>query len=157
VNTNQRALEDTMPQLTRVLTTEDLSRANRPSGLDLSEYTRMIEQVQAEGGVGGVLVVGDEESQRTAKRRLSLAAKASGCTLIWRKSVPGELRFVLAVPGEPVPGSRQRRAPTDVQPEQAIIDAVLTDDVAAVTETIPNAAATADAPASPARRRRKPA
>lgn len=98
-----------MPRLTRVLTREDLQRTARISDLDLSSYIAIIEQVRREGGVGGYVHLLPGESQRTEKRRLTLAAKHQGLNLTWRSSPPGDLRFVLSAPGEPVPGGRRRR------------------------------------------------
>ncbi len=98
-----------MPQLTRVMSDEDLRRKDRASRMDLSAYTDMIEQVRTEGGVGGEIALTEGESKRTEKRRLSIAAKEAGTTLIWRKSQDGTLRFVLTEEGTPAPGSRTRR------------------------------------------------
>jgi hypothetical protein len=98
-----------MPQLARVLTADDLRHAMPGSRMDLTPYLAIIDEV-AQGGVGGELTLDEEESQRTEKRRVSLAAKAQGYRLTWRKAPEGELRFVLARPGEPRPGGRQRRA-----------------------------------------------
>jgi hypothetical protein len=98
-----------MPQLTRVLTADDLRRAAAGSRMDLTPYLAIIDET-AQGGVGGEVQLGEGESQRTEKRRLSLAAKAQGYDLTWRRAPTGELRFVLYRPGEPRPGGRQRRA-----------------------------------------------
>ncbi len=103
-----------MPQLARVLTQDDLRRSDVGARMDLSAYVDIIEQVRS-NGVGGEVELGEGESQRTEKRRLSIAAKQQGYTLKWRKSGPGELRSVLAHDGQPLPGSRPRRqraAPT---------------------------------------------
>ena len=99
-----------MPQLSRVLTEEDLKRSESASRLDLSPYLAIVDDVVA-GGVGGQLTLGDDENQRAEKRRLSTAAKQRGYDLTWRKTEPGELRFVLARPGETRPGGRPRKAP----------------------------------------------
>jgi len=108
-----------MPTLTRVLAHEDLQRTARMSDLDLTTYIEIIDQVRREGGVGGQVHLMPGESQRTEKRRLTLAAKQGGLNLTWRSSQPGELRFVLSEPGGPVPGSRKRREPASVPPAAA--------------------------------------
>ena len=100
-----------MPELARVLAEEDLKRGALGSHVDLAPYLAIVDEV-ASGGVGGLLALEDGESQRAAKRRMSLAAKERGYELTWRKSGTGELRFVLARPGEMRPGGRQRRAPS---------------------------------------------
>lgn len=105
-----------MPTLTRVLAQEDLQRTVRMSDLDLTTYIEIIDQVRREGGVGGIVHLLAGESQRTEKRRLTLAAKQQGLNLTWRSSQPGDLRFVLSEPGGPVPGSRKRREPAAVPP-----------------------------------------
>jgi hypothetical protein len=97
-----------MPELARVLTHEDLRRSEPGSRLDLSPYLAIIDEV-AGAGVGGLLTLEEGENQRAEKRRLSTAAKERGYELTWRKTEPGELRFVLAQPGEPRPGGRPRR------------------------------------------------
>ncbi len=98
-----------MPQLTRVLTESDLTAARARPVMDLRPYINVIEQILKQGGVGGELTLTSGESQRTEKRRLSLAAKQLGYKLTWRKSTAGELKFVLATPGSPAPGGRRRR------------------------------------------------
>ena len=142
-----------MPELTRVLTEEDLKARVRTSQLDLSSYMELLSTVKQQG-VGGIVTLGEDEQQRTEKRRLSLAAKQQGYNLTWRRSDPGQLRFVLAEEGQRAPGSRQRRTPADQQVEQLVADAVMTDDVAAVTEGTANAEAEA-APAPQARNGRR--
>ena len=104
-----------MPQLTRILTEEDLARHGRVSRLDLSPYIMILDTVR-EGGVGGVLELEAGENQRATKRRLSLAAKERGWKLVWRKADEGQLRFVLADQGQPTPGGRPRRQP-EAEPE----------------------------------------
>ena len=96
-----------MPQLIRVLTADDLKRAD--SHIDLTPYLAIIDAV-SQGGVGGELTLDEGERQRTEKRRLSLAATAQGYQLTWRTAPSGELRFVLARPGAARPGGRPRRA-----------------------------------------------
>ena len=98
-----------MPKLSKVLTEGDLSAARAPAIMDLTPYLSIIDDITKQGGVGGEISLGPNESQRTEKRRLSLAAKQKGFKLTWRKSPPGELRFVLATPGQPAPGGRRRR------------------------------------------------
>ncbi|MHB0870265.1 MAG: hypothetical protein ACYC66_02955 [Chloroflexota bacterium] len=98
-----------MPKLNKVLTEADLSAARAPAIMDLTPYLTIIDEISAKGGVGGEIVLAPNESQRTEKRRLSLAAKQKGLKLTWRKSPPGELRFVLSSPGQPAPGGRRRR------------------------------------------------
>src|SRR5215208_2631593 len=95
-----------MPQLSRVLTQEDMQCGASASRMDLTEYIGMIDRVRRENGVGGEVALGDDESRRAEKRRLSIAAKQSGMTLTWRKSPDGTLRFVLAEQGKEAPGSR---------------------------------------------------
>jgi hypothetical protein len=125
-----------MPELTKVLTTEDLQRRGAISALDLASYVAIIAGIREQGGVGGVLTLGEEERQRTEKRRMSMAAKQLGLQLTWRSSSPGQLRFVLSEAGQPVPGSRpRRRSPAELAVEQTVIDAVMTPEVAEVTDT----------------------
>src|SRR5436853_176513 len=100
-----------MPSLTKVLTEEDFTSQPRGVNIDLTAYLAMIDQVTREGGVGGSVQLADDESQRTEKRRLSVAAKHQGYRLVWRKAEPGTLRFVLAADDAPVPGGRRRRTP----------------------------------------------
>ena len=100
-----------MPQLARVLREDDLRGGGHTSRMDLTPYIGLLETVRAQDGLGGMLTLEEGESQRTEKRRLSIAAKQQGYKLQWRKSGPGELRFVLAQDGQPMPGSRKRREP----------------------------------------------
>ncbi len=142
-----------MPQLTRVITAEDLQRRPANGGLDMTPYMDILDQVREQGGVGAALSLADGEHQRTEKRRLSMAAKDRGYELTWRTSTPGQLRFVVAAPGEPKPGARKRRTPAAVAAEQTTIDAVMTEDVAEVTDTT---AAVEETPVpGPARGRRR--
>ena len=125
-----------MPELMQVIKPEDLRRRSSiTTSLDLGPYLDIIEQVRSQDGVGGVLTLDARESRRTEKRRLSVAAKERGYDLTWRKAPEGKLRFVLTAPGEAPPDGRRRRTPGDQQAEQVAIDAVMTDDVAEVTET----------------------
>ena len=98
-----------MPQLARVLREEDLRGGTNTSRMDLTPYIGLLEAVRSQDGLGGLLTLDEGESQRTEKRRLSIAAKQQGYRLQWRKSGSGELRFVLAQDGQPMPGSRKRR------------------------------------------------
>lgn len=100
-----------MPELTKVLTEADVSAGRARSVMDLAPYLDIIDKITQQQGVGGELTLSDNESQRTEKRRLSLAAKQRGLRLTWRKSQKGELRFVLAAPGQQAPGGRRRRMP----------------------------------------------
>ena len=125
-----------MPELTRVLTVDDFRRRAPTGQLDLSDYLAIMETVRQQGGRGGTVTLGADEQQRTEKRRLSLAAKAQGYNLTWRKSAPGELRFVLAEPGQPSPGSRRRRTPAERPPDEPLtVDAVVAEDPAGVSGT----------------------
>ena len=124
-----------MPQLTKVITEEDLHRGPVTGGIDMTPYRDILDQVREQGGVGASLSLAEGENQRAEKRRLSIAAKERGYELTWRKSGPGQLRFVVAAPGQPRPGGRPRRAPAEVVTEQTAIDAVMTQDVAEVTDT----------------------
>ena len=98
-----------MPKLAKVLTDADLRAARARPVMDLTPYLEVIDSITRQGGVGGELVLSPDESQRTEKRRLSLAAKQRNLVLTWRKSSPGQLRFVLSAPGEQAPGGRRRR------------------------------------------------
>lgn len=96
-----------MPTLTKVLTEEDLKSSRGQSGMDLTRYFEIIDEAMK--GVGGDVSLETEESQRTEKRRLSIAAKQRDMKLTWRKSAEGRLRFVLSKPGGAPPDSRRRR------------------------------------------------
>ena len=125
-----------MPELTTVLHEADLRRGRAAAQADLTPYMDIIDTLREQGGVGGVLSLDEGESQRTVKRRMSIAAKDRGYQLVWRKAPEGHLRFVLAAPGEAPPDGRRRRPPGEQQAEQVAIDAILTDDVATVTDTM---------------------
>ncbi len=106
-----------MPTLEKVLREEDLKRGRAGSGgLDLTPYMEMLDSVREQGGVGGQVTLEEGESQRTEKRRISVAAKEQGYTLIWRTAPDRRLRFVLAKPGEPIPGGRKRANPAPAKP-----------------------------------------
>ena len=124
-----------MPELMQVVSQEDLRRRSSSTSLDLGPYRDIIEQVRSQDGVGGVLTLDEGETQRTEKRRLSVAAKERGLELVWRTAPAGQLRFVLAEPGRPRPGGRPRRPRAERDAEQMAIAAVMTEDVAEVTET----------------------
>jgi hypothetical protein len=102
-----------VPSLNKVLQPEDLARGGIVSRMDLSPYLDIIESIRSEGGVGGEVTLQEEESKRTEKRRLSIAAKQLGTKVTWRKGEDGVLRFVLSEPGQPVPGGRARRERTE--------------------------------------------
>jgi hypothetical protein len=142
-----------VPHLAAVLTPADLHRPSRaPSALDLSPYLHLLSQVLAEGGVGAVIELDPGDSSRVVKGRLTRAARELGRQLIWRTAPKGQLRFVLAEPGGPIPGGRPRRPRAEVEAEQTMIDAVLTPEVADVTDT-DAATEEEDIPLSPRRRR----
>ncbi len=98
-----------MPQLTKVLSESDVTAQRARPVMDLAPYLEIVERIIHQGGVGGEVSLTNNESQRTEKRRLSLAAKQRGYKLTWRKSPRGQLRFVLSAPGEQAPGGRRRR------------------------------------------------
>ena len=124
-----------MPELVTVLTEADLRRGQSAAQQDLTPYMDIIDTLREQGGVGGVLRLDEDESQRTVKRRMSIAARDRGYELTWRKAPAGQLRFVLAEPGQPRPGGRPRRPRAERDAEQMAIAAVMTEDVAEVTET----------------------
>ncbi len=144
-----------MPQLAHILTEEDLSRRGIAGGPDLTPYMGIIDALREQGGVGGVLSLDEGESQRTVKRRMSIAAKERGYALTWRKPQDGQLKFVLAQPGQPVPGSRKRRTPAEQHDEQTAVEAIMTEDVAEVTGTtaVAEEPSMAETSAEPAPRR----
>jgi hypothetical protein len=148
-----------MPQLTKVLTTDDLQRRTPVQALDLSLYLDLLQTVLGEG-VGATLTLGPEEQQHTEKRRLTLAAKELGYQLVWRKAPANQLRLVLAKPGERAPGGRRRRPLAERDAEQLTIDAVMTDavmteDVAEVTATAAPTENSTPTPATRSRGRRR--
>ncbi len=95
--------------LTRVLRDEDMQRGAAPPRLDLTPYMDIIDTILEQSGAGGHLALGPGESQRTEKRRLSIAAKQRNLKLTWRKPRDGGLRFVLSNPGATPPDGRRRR------------------------------------------------
>jgi cytochrome c-type biogenesis protein CcmH/NrfG len=108
-----------MPRLTKVLNSDDLTRGQGNGQLNLAPYLELLSEVRQGNGVGGLVELEDEETQRAIKRRLSLAAKAQGTRLVWRTAAPGTLRFVLVEPGQPVPGGRPRRQAAQASPMAA--------------------------------------
>jgi hypothetical protein len=98
-----------MPQLKKVLTEADLASARGQTRMDLTPYMEIIDEVQRNDGLGGELALNPGESQRTEKRRLSIAAKQRNLKLIWRKPREENLRFVLSEPGSTPPDGRRRR------------------------------------------------
>lgn len=82
-------------RLGEVLTAEDLrgSKGN-VSAYDATKYEAVIREASTRG-VGGIVILDDGDVRRTEKRRLSVAAKATGHTLKWRKGERGTLRFLL--------------------------------------------------------------
>ena len=98
-----------MPTISKVLTQEELKTEKPRATMDLAPYREIISTVASEGGVGANVELEPGESQRTEKRRLSLAAKEEGYSLVWRKADDGHLRFVLHKEGEPVPGGRKKK------------------------------------------------
>lgn len=141
-----------MPRLDQVLRAEDLQRGRAVVRIDLTPYLRLIDGILEQGGVGAVLSLEEGEQQRTQKRRLSLAAKERGYRLVWRTAPPGQLRFVLARPGEPAPGGRRRTA-AERQEERTAVRAVMTEGVANVAGTAKGESN--ETPARAARRRRR--
>ena len=144
-----------MPELTAVLSEADLRRRGAVAQTDLTPYMDILDTLREQGGVGGVLRLTEGESQRTVKRRMSIAAKERGYELTWRKPQDGQLKFVLAQPGQPVPGSRKRRTPVERHEEQTAVEAIMTEDVAEVTGTTAAVEEpdTVTAPAEPTPRR----
>jgi hypothetical protein len=102
-----------MPQLAQVLQEADLRRkGTSTTALDLQPYFEMIDAVREAEGVGATVDLAPEESSRVEKGRLTRAARERGQKLVWRKAPESQLKFVLAEPGAPVPGARQRRKVT---------------------------------------------
>jgi len=98
-----------MPDLIRVLNEGDLTSVRGQSRMDLTPYYEIIDAIGQQKGVGGEVKLRPDESKRTEKRRLSIAAKQREMKLTWRKSQEGELRFVLTLPGSPPPDGRRRK------------------------------------------------
>ena len=78
----------------RKLSSEELMalqrRGPRPP-IDLTEYVDFLQELSP--GEGGSLELEDGESQRTVKRRISMAATRLKKDIRWRKSQNGVLRF----------------------------------------------------------------
>jgi hypothetical protein len=142
-----------MPELTKILGSDDLTRALRITALDLTPYMDIIDAIREQGGAGAEVRLSTGEQRRTEKRRLSMAAKERGYQLVWRTAPTDRLKFVLATPGEPAPGGRRRRTPAEQEEEQTVIDAVMTPDVAEVTETVAPVDESIPAPARRGRRK----
>ena len=53
-----------MPQLTKVITEEELTRRQSTGGIDLSAYMDIIDSIREQGGVGGSLSLSQDENQR---------------------------------------------------------------------------------------------
>lgn len=110
-----------MPKLQQVYSEDQMRTARAKVVMDLAPYLEIIDSIKSQQGVGGEVSLDDDESQRTEKRRLSLAAKERKYRLTWMKAGERRLRFVLASEGQPTPGGRRRRAtetPTDEQPAE---------------------------------------
>ena len=78
-----------MPELTTVLHEADLKRGQAVAQTDLTPYMDIIDTLREQGGVGGVLRLDEGETQRTVKRRMSIAAKERGFQLVWRTAPEG--------------------------------------------------------------------
>ena len=143
-----------MPELTSVLTEEDLRRRGATQRQDLTPYMSLLDEIREGNGVGGVVTLSEGEQQRTEKRRLSLAARQRGYSLTWRRAAePRQLRFVLAEEGQPTPGGRARRTRAAQQSTGELADAVLADELPAVTEPSANGETEPAAAPQPANRR----
>ena len=124
-----------MPQLTTVLTADDVQRRQSAGAQDLRSYFELLDAVREHGGVGAVLTLGEGESQRTEKRRLTVAAKERGYDLVWRKAPHGHLRFVLAEAGQRPPDARRRRSREERPGGQPAVDTVVAEDPAGISGT----------------------
>ena len=124
-----------MPQLTTVLTADDLQRRQSARAQDLRSYFELLEAVREQGGVGAVLTLGEGESQRTEKRRLTVAAKERGYDLVWRRAPEGQLRFVLAEAGQRPPDARRRRSREERPGGHPAVDTVVAEDPAGISGT----------------------
>lgn len=100
-------VEDTKPELIRVLARDDWRQPKARARLDLTPYLAIIDEVTSVGA-GGHLVLAQGENRRAEKRRMSLAAKERGYELTWRKAEDRSLRFVLARLGEIRPGGPRK-------------------------------------------------
>ena len=127
--------EPPVPQLTTVLTVDDLQRRRSSGVLDLSSYLELLDTVREQGGVGAVLTLSEGENQRTEKRRLSVAAKERGYDLVWRRAPEGQLRFVLAEAGQRPPDARRRRSREERPGGHPAVDTVVAEDPAGISGT----------------------
>ena len=59
-----------MPQLAKVLTTDDLARGPAARVLDLGSYFALLDAVREQGGVGAMLTLGEGESQCTPRQMM---------------------------------------------------------------------------------------
>ena len=143
-----------MPDLVTVLREEDLKRDQGGAGLDLAPYLEIIDAIREQAGVGGLMTLEEGETQRTVKRRMSVAAQRRGLDLIWRKAPEGQLRFVLAEPGQRPPDARTRRPPAEPPQEQPAVDPVAAEDPAAAGGTTASSIGL-EGPAQPRGRRRR--
>lgn len=145
-----------MPQLDKVLTVDDLERRHAARVLDLNSYFELLDTVREHGGVGATLTLSEGESQRTEKRRLSIAAKEWGYDLVWRKAPEGQLRFVLAEVGQRPPDARHRRQQEEQQGDQPAVDTVVAEDPAGVSGTTTTTIGMEQTEDTGRRRRRRP-
>ena len=139
-----------------MLREEDLKRDQGGAGLDLAPYLEVIDAIREQAGVGGVMTLEEGETQRTVKRRMSIAAQQRGLDLTWRKAPEGQLRFVLAASGQRPPDARTRRAPAEPQPEQSAVDPVAAEDPVAVSGITTTSIGMEGAAQPRGRRRRRP-
>ena len=140
-----------MPELTSVLTEEDLRRRGATQRQDLTPYMSLLDEIREGNGVGGVVTLSEGEQQRTEKRRLSLAARQRGYSLTWRRAAePRQLRFVLTEEGQPTPGGRTRRTRAAQQSTGE-----LADELPAVSEPSANGETEPEAAPPPANGRRR--
>jgi len=82
-----------MPNFRR-LTAEQIAALRsrgRPSAVDLTEYTEFLQGLDV--GDGGEVTLGNDEKQRTVKRRLTRAATRANKRLRYRRSEGNAIRF----------------------------------------------------------------
>jgi len=78
----------------RRLSAEELSTSNRHrTHVDLTPYLDFLREIDS--GEGGELAVGEGESQRAEKRRLTTAAKQLNRTIRYRRGSKDLIRFEL--------------------------------------------------------------
>jgi hypothetical protein len=77
----------------RKLSLEELekTRARRRNSVDLTEYTAFIAGLSA--GEGGEVTLNGNEQKRTVKRRLTVAGRRLGKSVVYRRSAGGTIRF----------------------------------------------------------------